>query len=135
MSIGLVRGYIHAKLLNMAHYVVANASSHVSIHNVTYTWTLEVCSQRSTTEMSIARQRFSKHVPTAMNKHTITWTVGDCDLYSVCPEFIKGGHVIDRFNSDSVRREFRRQLSCQVWLSVHLCVNQSATEAEELTDS
>jgi hypothetical protein len=33
--------------------------------------------------------------------------VGDCDLYSVRPGVIKGGHVIDSALSDSFVREFR----------------------------
>jgi hypothetical protein len=38
-------------------------------------------------------------------------TVVDGDLYSVSPEGIKGGHVIDLALSDSFGREFRRQFS------------------------
>jgi hypothetical protein len=70
-------------------------------------WTPEVCSQRSTANTSTARQQLARHVSAVTDrlvcqtvatklthvfastkKHTITWTVGDGDLYSVRPEVI-----------------------------------------------
>jgi hypothetical protein len=38
-------------------------------------------------------------------------TVGDCDLYSVLPEIIKEGHRIGSALSNSVVREFRKQIN------------------------
>jgi hypothetical protein len=82
--------------------------------NVHEAWMPEECSQRSTAETSIARQRLARrvsaatdrlvcqsiatkltHVSTATDKHKITRTVGDGVLYSVRPEVTKGGHVIE----------------------------------------
>jgi hypothetical protein len=55
-----------------------------------------MCSQRSTAETQVARQRLARHVFTATDKHGII-TAGDGDLYSVRPEVIKGGQVIHSF--------------------------------------
>jgi hypothetical protein len=62
-----------------------------------------VCSQRSTTETSIARQRLARHFSAATDGHeNDRGTVGDGDLYSVRPQVIKGEDVI--IGSDSVGR-------------------------------
>jgi hypothetical protein len=63
-----------------------------------------VCSQKSTAEISIARQRLARH---ENNRETVE----NGNLYSVRPVVIKGGHVINPALSDSVGREFRRQFS------------------------
>jgi hypothetical protein len=71
-----------------------------------------VCSQRSTSETSIDKQRFSRHVSAATDGHENNReSVGDGDLYSVRPGVIKGGHEIDSAVSGSVGRHFRRQFS------------------------
>jgi hypothetical protein len=75
----------------------------------------------------------NSRVPAATNKHENNrGTVGNGDMYSVLPGVINGGHVI----GDSVGREFRRQFSSSVEMSVQLwSLNERTTEAGKVINS
>jgi hypothetical protein len=60
--------------------------------------TPEVWSQKSTAEMSLARQRHARHFSAATDRHDSNrGVVGDGDFYSDRLGIIKGGHVIYSF--------------------------------------